>query len=91
MKKIFKYEIRPQKGGVAEIQLPKDSIVIHTAVDNKTGLPCVWVQFDVDNEKDLETCSFMIVGTGQEFDEERNYYHLFTYQDGPFVWHLYAK
>lgn len=88
MKKIYKYEINPQIGGTFSLNLPESAELVHTAVDNKTGIPCMWFEFDIEHEKKLETISFRLIATGEEFDDDGLSY-MSSYQYGPFVWHIY--
>lgn len=88
MKKIHKYEINPQLGGTFSLELPSSVELIHVAVDNKTGIPCMWFEFDKADEKNLETVNFKLIATGEEFDDA-NLEYMASYQYGPFVWHIY--
>lgn len=88
MKKIYKYEINPQVGGTFSLNLPESAELVHTAVDNKTGIPCMWFEFDKKDEKEPKTVTFRLIATGEEFDDEDLSY-TDSYQYGPFVWHIY--
>jgi hypothetical protein len=47
---------------------------------------CIWAKVSPENE--LEKRQFLVVGTGHTFDDTDMVY-IGTYQDGPFVWHLF--
>lgn len=60
----------------------------HVAVDNKTGVLCVWSEVMTDvPEDEWWVKTFIVVGTGHEIPE--NYVHRGTTQDGLFDWHVY--
>jgi len=52
------------------------------------GVPCVWVEHADVEDKDLTVpCKIYVVGTGQPFDFDG--YHVGSFQQGPFIWHVY--
>lgn len=75
-KKIFKYAIDH------EVTLPASSQIVHASSTH------IWVSF-VEGDTKTRNVKFIVVGTGQYFDDE--YKHLHTWFDGPFVWHLLYK
>jgi len=48
----------------------------------------MWVKVDTENE--VEKRMFEVIGTGQNFDDTNKKY-VGTYQEGPFVWHVFEK
>lgn len=80
MKTIYKYEIQP------EIALPAASKIVYAAIDNKNMRPTIWVELN-PNEPSTERRKFEIFGTGHEIPLMAE--HIMSYQEGPFVWHIY--
>ena len=82
MKKIFKYQV--EKMTQRFFKLPEGAKFLHGGVQG--GIPCAW--FLVDEDNDLESRSFEVLGTGHEITNN-NLEYLFTWQEPPFVWHLF--
>lgn len=80
MKTIWKY---PLEGFSAEIKMPAESEVLTLQIQNQN--PVMWVE--VDDTKPLVTRRFKVIGTGQEVP--RNSWYVNTFQDGPWVWHVF--
>ena len=78
MKTIWKYKID------GSIQMPMDAQIL--TVQNQNGEEHLWALVNPNNE--LETRKFLIVGTGQSFDDTDTKY-IGTFQQPPFVWHLF--
>lgn len=78
---IFKYPV--QVTFEFTLVLPKGAEVIH--VDKQDGVPTMWILHDLDREAELRT--FYVVGTGTHVPVDTT--HLGTWQDPPFVWHLF--
>lgn len=57
--------------------------IVH-ADATREGQPYFWYEFN--EQEPEETFRYRVVGTGWEFPE--NAYHVKTYFEGPFVWHL---
>ncbi len=49
--------------------------------------PQMW--FLVDPKKETTKAIFKVIGTGNEFDNTKEWGYLGTWQDGPLVWHLF--
>lgn len=79
MKQIWKFKV---SNGI--IQMPADATIL--TVQNQDGDPHIWAL--VDPAKEMDARMFTIVGTGQPFDDTNTKY-IGTFQDGPFVWHLF--
>ncbi len=82
-KQIWKYKL---DGVVNDIQIPMEAKVLTVQVQNE--VPHIWVLVSPENE--VETRKFMVVGTGHPFDDTSMKY-IGTFQDGPFVWHLFEN
>jgi hypothetical protein len=78
---IWKY---PLNGMMSDIQMPMEAKVLTVQIQN--GQPTIWAQVNPQNES--ETRHFTIVGTGNPFDDT-NHKYIGTFQDSPFVWHLF--
>jgi len=85
MRKIFKYEFEIEKR--FSLNLPMVNEIVH--VECQDGTPCIWAIVDPDVA--TEPTDFRVVGTGHpiEDDEYDTLYHQGTFQQGPFVWHLF--
>lgn len=81
IKQIWKYKLDSVHN---EIQIPLDGKVL--AVQTQNEIPHIWVLVNSDNE--VQTRTFTVVGTGHSFDDTNKKY-IGTFQDGPFVWHLF--
>jgi hypothetical protein len=80
MKQIWKYKLSE-----SGIEMPIDAEILSVQLQN--DIPHIWAMVSPQNE--LEKRKFVIVGTGQSFDDT-NMKYIGTYQDGPFVWHLFG-
>lgn len=78
MKQIWKFQV----SGI--IEMPADAKIL--TVQNQNGDPCIWALVDPNQKMDARM--FTIVGTGKPFDDTNTVY-IGTFQDGPFVWHLF--
>ena len=79
MKQIWKFKV----GSI--IEMPKGAEILTVKMQSSFDT-CLWAL--VDSEKETEKREFEIIGTGQEFDSDNRKY-VGTWQDGPFVWHLF--
>lgn len=82
MRTIYKY---PVPLGYFQHQLPWGSKVVAVATQN--GNAQMWVEQDTAEDK--TTREFVAIGTGHEIPG--GYVHRATWQDPPFVWHLYER
>ena len=78
IKQIWKYKFN------YGIEMPLDAKIL--TIQTQDGEPTIWALVNPNNE--LEIRNFRIVGTGNPFDDT-NYTYIGTFQDGPFVWHLF--
>lgn len=78
MKTIWKYKIN------GSIQMPMDAQIL--TVQNQDGEEHLWALVNPTNE--LEMRKFLIVGTGQSFDDTGTNY-IGTFHQPPFMWHLF--
>ena len=83
---VFKYPIpgRPNAFGDFTLTLPKGAVVLHIAPQD--GKRCLWAEVERDEEMMIPR-EFRIVSTGGDVIEEAH--HVATWQEPPFVWHLY--
>lgn len=84
MRKIYKYVLTITDEQT--LRLPQGANFL-TAQMQREQL-CIWVE--VDTDRPLEPCTFLIHGTGNPIGAERKRY-IATVQDGPMVWHVFLK
>lgn len=65
------------------LEIPSDPDILH--VDVQHGDPCLWAR--VDPDRPFAKYTFYIVGTGHDIPP--GLAHVGTWQEGPFVWHLF--
>lgn len=82
MRRIFKYPV--QVTDEFTLMMPYSAKPL--SVQTQGGRPCLWAL--VDDDAPTVSRTFCVVGTGNPFPENA---HTFvgTWQDGPFVWHLF--
>jgi hypothetical protein len=87
MRTIWKFEIAIVAPGL--IRMPKGAEIL--TVQTQHGVPCVWAIVDPQAEK--EDRYFEILGTGQPVyeGEEVDRAYVGTFQQPPFVWHLFER
>lgn len=83
MSRIWKY---PVKGPNFELAMPQGARVLTVQVQH--GEPVLWAL--VDPEKPHARRAFLLIGTGHDFDATGLNY-VGTFQEGPFVWHLFEE
>jgi len=82
-KQIWKYSLENI------IEMPKGAEILTIDIQNGQMFNAqMWVKVDTENE--VEKRMFEVIGTGQNFDDTNKKY-VGTYQDGPFVWHVFEK
>ena len=79
MRKVFKYKM------LDKVALPSGHKIIMTA--KQDGEWHVWVEFDNANESNTVEVAFKVFGTGLPISRE--WVHLHSYIERPFVWHIY--
>jgi hypothetical protein len=77
-KVIYKYEVD------TIVVMPIGAEIL--TVQLQHGTPWIWALVDRNNQ--LEERNFDIRGTGYEI-EDINSKYIATYQEGPFVWHVF--
>lgn len=82
-RRIFKYQLPTSLGG--RLQIPSGATIVHVALQNK--VPCLWAI--VQDDALVEVRFFMIFGTGHALPTDVEY--VGTFQDSPFVWHLFER
>lgn len=80
MKTIWKFEMRAP---VCQIDMPAGAQVVR--VGRQGAAICLWAIVESDNAPQKRL--FATVGTGRPIPHEGHY--LGTWDDGPFVWHLF--
>jgi hypothetical protein len=71
---------------LTDLSMPADARIVH--VDRQGAHGCIWAE--VDTEATLsETRRFLVRGTGMEIPAGHE--HVGTWQEPPFVWHLYEN
>jgi hypothetical protein len=82
-KQIWKYSLENV------IEMPKGAEILTVDIQNGQMFNAqMWVKVNTENE--MEKRMFEVIGTGQNFDDTNRKY-IGTYQDGPFVWHVFEK
>lgn len=82
MKTIWKFQIG--KLGKSTLQIPEGYQVLDFQMQDR--VPCLWVLIDLRSK--AQKAEFLLVGTGNPFDEGDVKY-VGTVQDGGLVWHLF--
>lgn len=82
---IYKYSITHKS--VQTIELPIHSQIL--CVQLQFGKPFIWVRIPNPEAPTIER-TFEFSGTGEEIDNTIRQY-IGTWQEGPFVWHLFEK
>lgn len=67
------------------IMMPKQAQIIK--VENQNGFPCIWAIVDTNAPK--QERRFMVVWTGHPFDYGHDVFHVGTFVQEQFVWHLF--
>jgi hypothetical protein len=84
MKTIWKFPIPIQDK--FELHLPYIHKVLLTSLQDEQ--PQVWIEVDTSSSKNIPF-KFYVRGTGHEIEE--NTYHVGSWIQSPFVWHLYEQ
>lgn len=82
MKIIYKY---PIMGAADRIEMPKGASILHAGLQE--GRIHIWAEVD-KNSQEKEFRHIMVFGTGYAFPDIQCE-HIATFQDGPFVRHVY--
>lgn len=83
MRTIWKFPI--DLGDLVTVVMPAGATVIH--VDTQGGHLTMWAE--VDSRHAPEERHFVVVGTGHPVPDLADE-HVASWQQGPFVWHLYT-
>ena len=85
MKVVWKFllDLKDYANPRFELTMPRDARIL--TVQMQAGIPCLWAEVYPDNP--VEVRRFAIVSTGCPVPPGVSY--IGTWQDGPFVWHLY--
>lgn len=84
---IYKYRVCKAGGllnsNLFRVDMVSDAVIIHADIQN--GDICIWADCQVPNPDTIRM--FRVVGTGWPLTEEAE--HIWTFQQPPFVWHLF--
>ena len=71
------------------LSMPRGARIL--AVQDQDGAACMWAI--VDPEEELESRYFEIYGTGQPMhrDVEADRFYVATFQQPPYVWHIFER
>lgn len=87
MKTIWKF--RFELVGPLQLSMPRGAQVL--TVQDQGGVGCLWAMVEPENE--LESRYFEVFGTGhpvyEDMDVNRKY--IATFQQPPFVWHVFER
>lgn len=83
MKIIWKFSFKISDN--VSIDMPEGAEILH--VEMQGTLPSIWAL--VDSDKLKVSRPFRVVGTGHMIPDEATLSHVATFQDPPFVWHLF--
>ena len=88
-KRIWKYPLLINSYQV--YKMPKGTEIL--SLQMQDGKPCIWALVSIPQNAKLETefRYFRTLGTGQQLDDHFTgpYKFIGTYQDDPFVWHVF--
>lgn len=86
-KAVWKFPLNTDRGTALDIKMPRNAKPL--CVQMQKGVATIWCEIEVGEE--FVTRSFEVVGTGWEFSADAALEYVGTWQDGPFVWHLYEN
>jgi len=81
--KVYKYPF--EISSLVEVAIPKDHKIL--LVECQGQHPCIWAQVNLPSPTVVKR--FRIYGTGHEIDPFETISHVASFQQGPFVWHMY--
>lgn len=86
MTRVYKYAL-PKPDDFVTLELPVGARVL--CVQMQGGRPYLWARVDLGVS--MEKRRFRLAGTGHDIDERTIGTYVATWQDGPFVWHLFNE
>jgi len=91
-RRIYKYEF--EIGDFVEIDFPKTSTILK--IECQGNQPCLWAMVDVGEISDPSRLmgdkqKFRIFGTGHPIPVNFDGKHIATFQQDPFVWHMFTE
>lgn len=92
MRKMYKYHLPVMGAGESfVVDLPFGAVIRH--VGSQTGGWMMWVEVDWTSRTAVVTRTFRVFATGEEIPDLNwaRWEWRGTWQDGPFVWHLFEK
>lgn len=85
--KIFKYPIPNESEEVIfSLEIPEGSDILRVGLDPQEQA-CIWCL--VSEQLDAERRYFRVVATGEQIVSMKNKRYIGTWNEGPFVWHLF--
>ncbi len=91
MKTIFKYAIRPNSEGDAQVTMPEFAKILSVGHQGDPSELCVWAEVEPNNAN--VSRFFQIRGTGGDLGNlieiDGKYIGTVNYHPVPIVWHLY--
>jgi hypothetical protein len=82
MQTIYKYPF--QVDDEVRIEMPENARVLHVGLQG--AQPCLWAMVDPENRPVIHR--FRVFGTGHPMPTAVGE-HVATFQQGPFVWHMF--
>jgi len=86
MRTIWKFALPTATVDFFDIDMPRGAVILRLAPQG--GVPHLWAEVDSEAEE-AERRSFQIVGTGGPVPTACAKAYLGSWEQGPFVWHLY--
>lgn len=71
--------------GEFEVIMPASARILHVELQERT--PCIWAL--VNTSHDPQVKRFKVVGTGHALPFDRAWTYIATFQQPPYVWHLF--
>lgn len=83
IERVYKYQFTVNDD--VEIDMPQGAKIL--LVECQDGEPCIWAQVDPTNANQRRY--FRAYGTGHPIDWTQSPKHVASFQQPPYVWHLY--
>jgi hypothetical protein len=83
MNRIYKYPFAVSDA--VDVRLPDGAEILHVECQN--GEPCIWALIDPARAHHVRR--FRVIGTGHDIVSLKGLTFVATFQQPPFVWHLF--
>lgn len=80
---IYKYPF--EIVDVQQLEIHRPALLRHVGLDPQ-GQPCIWAEVDPNN--DVNVVTLLVVGTGRPIPATART-HIGSFNQGPFMWHVY--